>query len=168
MMRRSRSTANLLVSVDDYRSAVRTWFEMPPITHLRAKCGPKFATDARAVSPAMAIQVMPLLLDLAKAGCANAVVQTSKMEIALRHELSKDCIVAGADSDLDSLAHQVTQHIQSVCSTLRSFMLEEATHGGSHRRYPRSGGFRKKCPLPTTLRWRLCPRCFESRSLWSV
>ena len=139
MKSRARSTANLLVSMPEYRTCVCGWFGTAPLGKLRLKVGPRFAADLRAVTPAMARSCSGLLKSFFDVGLESGVVQTSKLEQAVLAELADNALLRGDETDVDALACKFATHVQSLLALLRAMKWEEA-NCTSPRQCPKSGG----------------------------
>ena len=146
-IRRSRS--NVTVPMDSYTSSVRAWLASPPVVPVTTKCGASLAKHYRNVTPAMLIGALPLINGLIDSGLKTAVIQTSKMEQALRIELSANVICRGPAEDLEVLVHGVATHVQHLMAMLRYLKAEDSAPAGpgGQRRYPKSGGFRRRMTL---------------------
>ena len=144
-MTRLRATANLNVPLADYRQSVRQWFASHPVVPLRSKCGPRLASDVRGVTPPMVRQVVGLMTALIDAGCSTGVIQASKLEQALRAEVTANSIMGSeCEMNVDGLAHDVTNHIQSCVGLLRALRFEDEGTASMQRQHSKSGGFRRK------------------------
>ena len=144
-MVRLRATANLCVMAHSYRLAVRRWLAEGSVTDISLKCGPTLVRNARAVTPAMVRHCYVLIEDLMKAGLKSRVIQTCKMEYALKQEMCDNKLLVKDQGNLDSLAHKIAQHVQMIMAMLRNVKREDAGLDSTAAcRYPRSVGFRRK------------------------
>lgn len=152
---RARNTANLSVGIAEYKRSVQSWLTKPPIVSLHARCGSKWAKELRAVTPSLVEPCLPLVEDLLRTGLASAVLQTSKLELAIRQVLAENPLISDYDGEasLDTLAHDAASHIQAIFGLIRSLKLEEVTAPGpGSRRYPKTGGYRRSI---TSSHWKL-------------
>ena len=97
------------------------------------------------MTPDMLQAIGPLLLILVKEGMANGIPQEVKLRDAFHQCLmSRQDLLAGWSME-DALS-ATTQHLQSCLGMCRAFAREEL-EGSQDRRFPKSGGFRRKMSI---------------------
>lgn len=141
-MRRVRSTANLCDGAAVYRKCVKEWLLTPTISSLRSRVGPRLTKDLCGVTPSVIQRVSPLVIALIDEGCTSGVIQATKLEQSVLEEPWTHEVLAGS-AELDSLAHDFTCHMQAVFSLLRAMRAEDLSAGGT-KKYPETGGFRRR------------------------
>lgn len=123
-----REAPNCAVALKDYRAVVKSWLQ--GIATLDVKV-PRLARDIRQVTPAMLLSALPLISDLQRIGIANLVVQGTKLEQAFMEEFAKNELLIGSYPK-DSIAFDLTNHIQQLLSMLR-YMVREDKYDGIGR-----------------------------------
>jgi len=141
-MRCVRSTANSCVGAAVYRKCVKEWLLTPTISSLRSRVGPRLTKDLCGVTPSMIQRVSPLVISLIDEGCTSGVIQATKLEQSVLSELPTNEVLAGS-AELDSLAHDFTCHMQAIFLLLRAMRAEDLSASGP-RKYPKTGGFRRR------------------------
>ena len=139
-MKRARSVATRCVGVNEYKDALRSWQRESGKTY-NAILGPKLVDELRQVQPNHVVQLSGLFDKLLEAGCVNAVLFPSKVELALKEIFAMDD-VAGQTMGLDLFAHKVGKHITTCFSMLRVIVLEEDATARDSRK---SACFKKRC-----------------------
>ena len=112
---------------------------------IRVKIGAVLAKSSRQVAPCMVFALKTPIIHLLAHGCSNGLIQDSK----LRHALSKSLkgnkeLLAGWP--LTVALPELCKHFAAVLGMIRAFARENL-EGGRGRRFPRSGGFRRKCQM---------------------
>ena len=137
---RPRSVASKSVGVQEYKEALRFWRGDRGLTY-HALLGPNLVGEIRAVTPNHMVQLASLFDKFIEAGCTNAMVLPSKLEVALKEIFAKDSC-AGQTLGLDLYAVKVSKHIGVCFSMLRVLRLEEEKTSLSQRK---SSHFQRKC-----------------------
>ena len=143
-MGRSRNMANKDLSVLQCMNAVSTWATAQPQIPILSKCGPKLATDSRAVTPDAYLQIRPLVETFLQIGLSSGVLQGWKLDEGLRRFLKNWPTYKDEDLTVDDIVSRFKMHVMSVFSLLRDARHEDVNCGNG-KRWPRSGGFRTKC-----------------------
>ena len=141
-MRRVRSTANLCVGAAVYRKCVKEWlfdanYQQPPLS-----CWPeadKGSLRSHAFYDTKSVTSGYLTY---RRRVHFRCDQATKLEQSVLAELSTNEVLAGS-AELDSLAHDFTCHMQAIFSLLRAMRAEDLSAGGP-RKYPETGGFRRR------------------------
>ena len=127
-----------------YDDAVEAWLSEPG-PELRIRLGATLAKDPRSVTPDMFRQLDTLFSSLLSAVTSSGHWQDCKLRSALTQGLqSRTSLIAGWNFE-DALSSTVV-HVQCCANMLRSFCREHVEGAGS-RRFPRSGGFRRRMNL---------------------
>ena len=110
---------------------------------LRVKLGAELIRDCRQRSPAALVCVIPLLQHLFEHGLTSGVLQEVKCRHALGKALAKDPSSRLGTWQQDKAITSALLHILACASMCRAYKKEDDT-GSSSRRFPKSGGFRRK------------------------
>ena len=142
--KRPRAKANKEVGVESYASQIDAWLSSQPLVEISVKVGPVLCTDMRSVTAASFTSIATLLNGFISVGLDNGVLQGIKLKEALMQCLLRSPSFLG-QANLANVVPKISDHIQTVMSTLREAKYEENNQVSLYRRYPRTGGFRKKC-----------------------
>ena len=142
MAARIRSVANAEVSSDAYTEAIGSWLDDPPVLSFRQKLGAKVVKDHRALSPASLLLLHNLMSSLIDAGLTSCVVQKEKLKHGIRVSLSKRSLLL-SDWNLGKAMEDGSEHIMCAFALLRILAREEVC-GSDARRFPKTGGFRRR------------------------
>ena len=141
---RCRQVANKAVQMDTYANALEAWMTSQPLVNIMVKVGPVLCTDARQVTPGAFQSICPLLKGLIHGGCSNGVLQSMKLREGMLVALMRHKELCG-DHPIEDIVAKVCGHVCVVMGLLRETKFEECHQTSISRRFPRSGGFRKKC-----------------------
>ena len=141
--RRWRSLANKDISLQDYKQAFKAFLSAPPAVDIRTKFGPVLISDSRQLTPAMFCSCKPLLESLLTRCLSSGVVQTWKFQEALLQVLSAQPAWHDDEHHIDATVEAVKLHVQACFRMLRDVRFEQ-DHTDAERRFPRSGGFRRR------------------------
>ena len=128
------------VSQGVYNDAMEFWLRDVPNLHLGI--GAKIASDVRQVTVHMMRFMYPLFTKLFEE-CCSGIVSASSLRTALVIQIKKRPSLMGLTWSEAECLPATIMHINTCCSLVRAYTREQF-EGSASRRYPRSGGFRKK------------------------
>ena len=139
-----RSTANFDVPFEQYVVCLLMWLRKSPEVDICTKCGPCLAKDFRQVSAAGFMAVKDLVDALLSHGLDNCVVVSQRLREACQRVLADHPKYLRAEANIGQTVDGVCGHIQKVLAIVRDTAWEDQNQSTAERRYPRSGGFRRK------------------------
>ena len=149
MSNKARQVANKDVGSDLYCKAISLWLNEPPTVEVMTKIGPTVCKDLRQVTPGCFMSVRTLCNDLILIGLQNGCIQKTRFQEGCYKALRDNTAMVGT-CNTDKVVEDFFVHMQTVMSMLRTCKLEDQSSTSAFRRYPRSGGFRKKCAVAQT------------------
>ena len=140
-----RAGAKSSVAQSCYVVAISKWLAEDPVVAIRIKVGAVLAKSTRQVSPCMVRALKTPIIHLLGHGCSNGLIIESKLRHALSISLG-DAPHLLADWPLTTALSDLCRHFIAVLGMVRAYAREtqESSRG---RRFPRSGGFRRKCQM---------------------
>ena len=108
---------------------------------IKSRIGRLVSLD-RHVTPDMASGCVVLLLALVQAGLKSGVLQSTKVEQALRRILALHPCLVGPGEDTERLSHDLCNHVQAVLAVMRYLRREESCTSSSSK-HSRTNRFRR-------------------------
>ena len=127
---RGRSRPIVSVTDQDYKDAVQRWLLQAPMLLFSVRIGPIYCKKQRQVTPGSLMAALKCFESVVKAGLSSCVLQTRKLEYALKAILSsnENLLEPSERAHMDVLIYDTCIHLGMLASMLKDLLFEEPMH----------------------------------------